>query len=287
MASHSSKFRFELGKSLSDFPQHVDLYDNPKKTVRKNVKRLAELQEMLYADNRHALLIVFQGMDTAGKDSTIEKVFSGVNPQGFQVFGFKQPTYTDIDHNYLWRYWQRMPERGRIGIFNRSYYEEALVVRVHPEIIEKRPVPNDPIDDAFWEHRFDDFRSLEAHLHRNGTRVIKFFLNVSKEEQRQRLLRRLREPEKHWKFSSSDVVERGYWDEYRHAFEQVITHTHTEGSPWYVIPADDKWTMRALVSEAIDDALTGLDLSFPEADPDEVARFAQARAQLLAESDSR
>lgn len=284
MASHSSNFRFELGKSLSDFPQQVALYSNPKKTVRKNVKRLAELQETLYADNRYALLIVFQGMDTAGKDSTIEKVFSGVNPQGFQVFGFKQPTYTDIDHNYLWRYWQRMPERGRIGIFNRSYYEEALVVRVHPEIIEKRPVPNDPIDDAFWEHRFDDFRSLEAHLHRNGTRVIKFFLNVSKEEQRQRLLRRLQEPEKHWKFSSNDIVERGYWDEYRHAFEQVITHTHTENSPWYVIPADDKWTMRALVSEAIDNALTDLDLSFPEPDPDEVARFAQARAKLLAET---
>lgn len=283
MASLSRNFRYEPGSALADYPNRVDLYDNAKKSVRKNVKRLSELQELLYADNRYALLVVFQGMDTAGKDSTIEKVFSGVNPQGFQVFGFKQPTYTDLDHNYLWRYWQRMPERGRIGIFNRSYYEEALVVRVHPQIIEDRPLPNPPINDAFWEQRFDDFRHLEAHLGRNGTKVVKFFLNVSKEEQRQRLLRRLREPEKHWKFSSRDVIERGYWDQYQHAFEEVIKHTHTDDAPWYVIPADDKWTMRALVSDAIDETLGAMDLSFPKADPEEVERFAQARAQLRAE----
>ncbi|MFK7913550.1 MAG: PPK2 family polyphosphate kinase [Pseudomonadales bacterium] len=283
MASLSNNFRFQLGRRIEDYPTRVSLYDNPKKVVRKNVKTLSAMQERLYADNRHSLLIVFQGMDTAGKDSTIRKVFSGVNPQGFQVYGFKQPTYREVDHNYLWRYWRCLPERGRIGIFNRSYYEEALVVRVHPEIIEKRPLPHKDVNELFWERRFKDFRGLEEHLAANGTTVIKFFLNVSKEEQRQRLLRRLRMQEKHWKFSSSDVVERGFWDEYQLAFQEVIAHTHSEEAPWYVIPADDKWTMRALVSEAIDETLSGLNLTFPTADPEEVKRFDAARRSLLAE----
>lgn len=284
MASLSNNFRFKLGRRVEDYPTRVSLYDSPKKMVRDNVKKLSALQERLYADNRHSLLIVFQGMDTAGKDSTIKKVFSGVNPQGFQVHNFKQPTYKETDHNYLWRYWRSLPERGRIGIFNRSYYEEALVVRVHPEIIEARPLPHKEINDLFWEKRFRDFRSLEEHLATNGTSVVKFFLNVSKEEQRQRLLRRLREQEKHWKFSSRDVIERGFWDQYQEAFQEVIAHTHSEEAPWYVIPADHKPTMRALVSEVIDEVLTSLNLSFPTPDPEEVKRFEAARRALLAEA---
>lgn len=284
MVSLSNNFRFQLGRRIEDYPNRVSLYDNAKKVVRKNVRRLSELQERLYADNRFSLLIVFQGMDTAGKDSTIQKVFSGVNPQGFQVFNFKQPTYKEIDHNYLWRYWRSLPERGRIGIFNRSYYEEALVVRVHPKIIEERPLPHKEINELFWEKRFKDFRGLEEHLVANGTAVVKFFLNVSKEEQRQRLLKRLREQEKHWKFSNRDVHERAFWPKYQHAFQEVIAHTHTEEAPWYVIPADDKWTMRALVSEVIDQTLSDLDLQYPLPDPEEVKRFDAARRSLLAEA---
>lgn len=282
----SIQYRFKLGKRIDSYPTRASHFDNPKKAVRGYVKRLSAQQERLYADNRFSLLLVFQGMDAAGKDSTIKNVFSGVNPQGFQVFNFKQPTAVELDHNYLWRYWKRLPERGRIGIYNRSHYEEALVVRVHPEIIESRQLPHKEMNDHFWQRRFRDFVAMEDHLVDSGTEVIKFFLNVSKDEQRNRFLKRLREPEKHWKFSSSDLKERAYWDDYQHAFQEVISNTHTERAPWYIIPADHKWTMRAIVADVIAESLEGLKLEFPAPDPEEIKRFAKARASLKKEEES-
>ena len=226
-----------------------------KKAVEKSVEQFADLQEMLYADNRHSLLLVFQGMDAAGKDSTIDKVTSGVNPAGFQVFSFKKPSSEEIDHNFLWRCWQRMPERGRIGIYNRSYYEEVLVVKVHPAIVASRQLPNKEVNDEFWEQRYHDINQMEKHLANNGTRVVKFFLNVSKDEQRNRFLSRLDRPEKNWKFSSADLNERRYWDDYQQAFRDALKATDKDYAPWYVIPADDKWNMRVIVADIIVDEL--------------------------------
>jgi len=254
--------------------------DTAKKALAKSVEELAELQEKLYADNHHSLLLVFQGMDAAGKDSTINKVTSGVNPAGFQVFSFKKPSSEEMDHNFLWRCWQRMPERGRIGIFNRSYYEEVLVVKVHPAIVEGRRLPDKEINKAFWEKRYTDINAMEQHLANNGTRVLKFFLNVSKEEQKQRFLSRLNDPKKHWKFSSADLNERQYWDQYQDAFRDAIEATDKDYAPWYIIPADDKRNMRAIVADIIVDELNDLDLHFPEPDDSEVARFDAARESL-------
>jgi len=251
-----------------------------KKSVEKSVEKFAELQEKLYADNHHSLLLVFQGMDAAGKDSTINKVTSGVNPAGFQVFSFKKPSSEEMDHNFLWRCWQRMPERGRIGIYNRSYYEEVLVVKVHPAIVQSRRLPNKEVNKQFWENRYNDIRSMEEHLANNGTRVVKFFLNVSKDEQRERFLSRLNTPEKHWKFSSADLNERRYWDEYQSAFRDALEATDKDRAPWYVIPADDKWNMRAVVAEIIVEELEELELEFPEPDAAEVALFDEARKEL-------
>ena len=285
MEFDSSQYRFKLGQRISNFPTHARHFDDPKRAVRGYVKRLSEQQERLYADNRFALLVVFQGMDAAGKDSTIKNVFSGVNPQGFQVWNFKAPTYRELDHNYLWRYWQRLPQRGRIGVYNRSHYEEALVVRVHPEIIEGRQLPHKEINDHFWQRRFRDFVAMEEHLADNGTEIVKFFLNVSKEEQKKRFLKRLHRPEKHWKFSHSDLDERQHWDEYQHAFQEVLAHTHSERNPWYVIPADHKWTMRAIVADVIAERLEGLGLEWPKPNPADVARFDDAMDQLMNEDD--
>ena len=251
-----------------------------KKAVEKSVEQFADLQEMLYADNRHSLLLVFQGMDAAGKDSTIDKVTSGVNPAGFQVFSFKKPSSEEIDHNFLWRCWQRMPERGRIGIYNRSYYEEVLVVKVHPAIVASRQLPNKEVNDEFWEQRYHDINQMEKHLANNGTRVVKFFLNVSKDEQRNRFLSRLNRPEKNWKFSSADLNERRYWDDYQQAFRDALKATDKDYAPWYVIPADDKWNMRVIVADIIVDELKALKLSYPEPDEAEVARFDAARKEL-------
>ena len=251
-----------------------------KKAVEKSVEQFADLQEMLYADNRHSLLLVFQGMDAAGKDSTIDKVTSGVNPAGFQVFSFKKPSSEEIDHNFLWRCWQRMPERGRIGIYNRSYYEEVLVVKVHPAIVASRQLPNKEVNDEFWEQRYHDINQMEKHLANNGTRVVKFFLNVSKDEQRNRFLSRLNRPEKNWKFSSADLNERRYWDDYQQAFRDALKATDKDYAPWYVIPADDKWNMRVIVADIIVDELKALKLSYPEPDGAEVARFDAARKEL-------
>lgn len=279
----SEQFRYQRTRNLASYPTDARIIEKPKRFVANSVEALSELQEKLYADDRFSLLLVFQGMDAAGKDSTIKRVFSGVDPAGFQVFSFKQPSLKQLDHNFLWRYWQGMPERGRIGIFNRSYYEEALVVRVHPEIIEERQLPHKTINEAFWQARFADFRNLESHLHANGTLVLKFYLNVSREEQRRRLLRRLDRSDKQWKFSPSDVQERRHWDDYQQAFEQVFMHTDDDHAPWYLIPADHKWTMRAFVADIIREHLAALNLEFPEAAAADVAQFAAARAELEAD----
>jgi PPK2 family polyphosphate:nucleotide phosphotransferase len=212
-------------------------------------------------------------------------VTSGVNPMGFQVFNFKQPTYKELDHNYLWRYWRAMPERGRIGIFNRSHYEEVGVVRVHPELIEERNLPHADVNEAFWEHRFDDIRNMEKHLHTNGTLILKFFLNVSKSEQKSRLLRRLHRPEKHWKFDPRDIDERVYWDAHQHAYEEAINATHCDHAPWYIVPADHRGTMRVIVAEILCNHIERLNLTYPSASGDHKQAVKNALVQLEAEED--
>ncbi|MBX9627728.1 MAG: polyphosphate kinase 2 family protein [Gemmataceae bacterium] len=243
---------------------------------------LAEAQELLYADDRYAVLVVLQAMDAAGKDGTIKHVMSGVNPQGCQVYSFKQPTAKEFDHTFLWRYTRCLPERGRIGIFNRSYYEDVLVAKVHPDRLGTQ-LPDDKVGKKFWDHRHDDINALERHLVRNGTVVLKFFLNVSKDEQKRRFLKRLDRPEKNWKFSPADLAERGYWDEYMDAYESAIGQTSTDRAPWYVVPADHKWVTRVVVADVLATALRGLGLRFPEVPEDRRAGLAEARRRLLAE----
>ncbi len=282
MANEDIRSNYRYRKN-SDFPTALKTpldKDDAKKAVDKSVSKFAKLQEMLYADDHHSLLLVFQGMDAAGKDSTISSVTSGVNPAGFQVYSFKKPSSEEMDHNFLWRCWQRMPERGRIGIFNRSYYEEVLVVKVHPSIVQSRKLPNKEVNERFWAQRYEDISQMEKHLANNGTRVVKFFLNVSKEEQRQRFLDRLDTPEKNWKFSSADLNERRYWDDYQQAFRDAMDETDEDYAPWYVIPADDKWNMRAIVADIIVEELEALDLSYPTADQLEVSLFEAARKEL-------
>ncbi len=251
--------------------------------VKNSVDGLSRLQEVLYAHNRHSVLLIFQGMDAAGKDSTIKNVTSGVNPAGFQVYNFSQPTRKELDHNYLWAYWRAMPERGRIGIFNRSYYEEVLVVRVHPEIIESRPLPHETIDEQFWRNRLDDIRHLERHLSQSGTLVLKFFLNVSRAEQKARLLARLKRPDKWWKFDPRDLDERDHWDEYQRVYQEAIESTHSERSPWYIVPADHKWTMRAIVAAVLYEEIGRLDISYPSAGNGHQETIAAAIARLESE----
>jgi PPK2 family polyphosphate:nucleotide phosphotransferase len=237
-----------------------------KEALASGVALLSELQEKLYAQDRWALLLIFQAMDAAGKDGTIKHVMSGVNPQGTEVYSFKGPSATELDHDYLWRCAIRIPERGRIGIFNRSYYEEVLVTRVHPEILERQKLPAGLVDKRIWEGRFEDINAYERYLTRNGIAVRKFFLHVSKGEQKRRFLSRLEEQQKNWKFSLSDMKERQYWKAYQRAYEDVIRYTSTEWAPWYVVPADNKWFTRLVVAAAVVDALDGLDLAFPKID---------------------
>ena len=244
---------------------------------------LGELQERLYAADRWSLLLIFQAMDAAGKDGTIRAVMSGVNPAGCQVYSFKQPSSEELDHDFLWRATKALPERGRIGIFNRSYYEEVLVVRVHPELLERQRLPAGRRTKRFWKDRYRSIVELERHLVRNGTVVVKFWLHVSKEEQRERFLARLADPEKHWKFSPGDVAERAYWDDYMAAYEDAIAATSTDEAPWYVIPADDKTYMRVAVSEVLVDVLRSLDLEYPVVPESEEAQFAELEATLRAE----
>ena len=260
-----------------------ELKKKAKRAVKARVEDLSEIQRRLYADDRFAVLIIFQAMDAAGKDGTIRHVMSGINPQGCQVFSFKQPSKEELDHNYLWRYNKGLPERGRIGIFNRSYYEEVLVLRVHPEYVAGQPLPPQKIDESFWQARYEDINAFERHLLRNGTEIIKFFLNVSKEEQKNRFLARLDNPDKNWKFSEGDIAERAHWNAYMDAFEKAITATASARAPWYVIPADHKWVMRALVSQIITERLQALDLHYPKPAIGDAAELAKAREKLLAE----
>lgn len=253
-----------------------------KKALKQAVRRLAELQERLWAHNRWAALLIFQAMDAAGKDSAIKHVMTGVNPQGFQVHSFGRPSEEDLDHDFLWRCARRLPERGRIGIFNRSYYEETLIVRVHRDILERQKLPPSLITDDIWQQRFEDIRAHERYLARNGIAICKFFLHLSADEQKQRFLKRLDNPEKHWKFSAADVDERRHWDAYQHAYEQTIRATATEHAPWHVIPADHKWFTRLVVAAATIDLLTGLDLAFPEPADEHRAQMARARRDLEA-----
>ena len=253
------------------------------KLLDKSLDLLREMQEKLYAQDRWSLLLILQGMDTAGKDSTIKHVMSGVNPQGCEVHSFKAPSHEELDHDFLWRAHRVCPERGRIGIFNRSYYEEVLVVRVHPELLEPQRLPESLVDKHVWEDRYEDINAFERYLTRNGTVIRKFFLHLSKEEQRQRFLARLDEPAKNWKFSTADAAERAHWDDYMAAYEDMIQHTASKHAPWYVVPADHKWFTRLVVASAVIDALEGLELAFPKIDSAKRRELAAVRAALQRE----
>lgn len=250
--------------------------------LQRNIADLTDAQERLYASDTHSVLIVLQASDAAGKDGTIKHVMSGVNPQGCQIFAFKKPSSEELDHNFLWRYTKALPERGRIGIFNRSYYEDVLVVRVHPQFLG--PLPGTDRGKGFWQDRYDDINAFERHLTRNGTLVLKFFLNVSKKEQRKRFLERLDRPEKNWKFSFGDLEERKHWSEYRKAFEQMVQNTSTKWAPWWVIPADHKWVTRVLVASIITRSIDGLGVTFPEVSEKDKRRLAAAKSALLKEA---
>jgi PPK2 family polyphosphate:nucleotide phosphotransferase len=255
-----------------------------KELLADGIERLAELQERLYAQDNWAVLGIFQAMDAAGKDSAIKHVMSGINPQGCQVFSFKAPSSSELDHDFMWRTTLCLPERGRIGIFNRSYYEEVLVVRVHPEILARQKLPNSLVTADVWEQRFEDIRAFERYLARNGTVIRKFFLHISKEEQRRRFLDRLNEPAKRWKFSMGDVAERKLWDDYMAAYEDMIRHTSTPEAPWYVVPADNKWFSRIVVAAVLDETLEGLKLEFPKIDGAALKELEAAHVTLLAEA---
>ena len=256
--------------------------EEAKQLLEEGVAKLAELQDKLYAQDIWALLLIFQAMDAAGKDGVIKHVMSGVNPQGCQVYSFKAPSTEELDHDYLWRTNIRMPERGRIGIFNRSYYEEVLVVRVHPEVLKAQRIPPSLVNKSIWEERFEDICAYERYLTRQGIVIRKFFLNVSKAEQKRRFLARLEEPEKNWKFSAADIHERACWDDYMDAYEDLIRHTAAHDAPWHVIPADNKWFSRLAVAGAIIHKLHSLDLQFPEVDDEKKNELAQVRKALLA-----
>ncbi|NEP01180.1 MAG: polyphosphate kinase 2 family protein [Symploca sp. SIO2E9] len=260
----------------ADFLTKVDA----KGRLQEGIERLAKYQDVLYAHNIYALLLIFQAMDAAGKDSTIKHVMSGVNPQGCQVFSFKTPSEEELDHDYLWRSFKALPERGRIGIFNRSYYEEVLVVRVHPEILERQQIPQSKKGKNIWKHRFEEINNFEKYLVDNGIVIIKFFLNVSKLEQKKRFLQRIDRPEKNWKFSTSDVKERAFWDDYISAYEDVFNHTSTEWAPWYIIPADHKWFTHLVVADIIGDKLKSLNLTYPILSQEQKRKLLEAKEML-------
>jgi PPK2 family polyphosphate:nucleotide phosphotransferase len=257
--------------------------DKATKIIEANRDRLNDFQEKLYAQDRWSLLLIFQGMDAAGKDSAIKSVFEGVNPQGCEVWSFKQPSTRELDHDFMWRSMIALPERGRIGIFNRSYYEECLVVRVHPEVLAKQKIPPQLVTKDIWRERFEDISAMEKYLARNGTVILKFFLNVSKEEQRERFLERLEDPAKNWKFSMADIGERGLWAKYQAAYQDLIRHTSTKAAPWIVVPADHKWFARVVIGSTIVAALDSLDLHFPKVDKADRSEFAEVREALLKE----
>ena len=264
-------------------PASTGKYDKEEEAAEKlakDIKRLAKWQEKLYAQNTHALLLILQGMDTSGKDGIIRHVMAGVNPQGTQVFSFKKPSPEELDHDYLWRSAKALPERGRIGIFNRSYYEEALVVRVHPELLAAEQLGREVPEKKIWKRRFKEMRNFEKYLVHNGIRVLKVFLHISKEEQKRRLLSRIDDPQKNWKFSLGDVTERQHWDAYQHAFESALTHTSTKWAPWYIIPADHKWFARVAVADLVARTLKSLKPDYPELDDEQRKSLRIAREQL-------
>lgn len=288
-------FRVPPGKKVSmrqydpGFTGAIRDKDEAKNLLKASVDELSRHQVMLYAQNTYALLVIFQAMDAAGKDSTIKHVMSGVDPHGCEVHSFKAPTKTELDHDFLWRTALRLPERGKIGIHNRSHYEEVLAVRVHPELLDKQdlPEPTRKLGPKLWKQRFDDINAFEKYLVNNGITVLKFFLNVSKEEQKKRFLERIDRPEKNWKFEPADLKVRGEWDEYMRAYEETFRHTSTAWAPWYVIPADHKWFTRVAVSYVINKTLDGLKLAYPKVTPDQMAELQRAKKALLAERDGR
>jgi len=274
---------FRIDDAPTEPPGKAPGKKKSKKALAKVVDELRDLQRCLYAQDRYALLLVFQAMDAAGKDGTIRAVMSGVNPAGCQVFSFKQPSAMELDHDFLWRTYECFPERGRIGIFNRSYYEEVLVVRVHPEYLDAQQLPHVPELPKLWKERYESIRDVEKHLARNGTVIVKFWLNVSRDEQKARFLSRIDEPEKNWKFSANDVAERRHWKDYQRAYEDAIRATATPEAPWYVVPADNKWFTRLVVAAAIVDALGGLDLHYPNVTAAQRKALAAARRELEGE----
>jgi len=279
--------RFRLDDVDPNDTAGLALKDRAKELLGQGVERLRELQEKLYAQDRWSVLLIFQAMDAAGKDGTIEHVMSGVNPQGCEVHSFKAPSAEELDHDFMWRTTCRLPERGRIGIFNRSYYEEVLVARVHPEILGRQKIPAEFKTKKVWKERFEDINAFERYLARNGTLIRKFFLHLSKGEQKRRFLSRLDEPSKNWKFSLADAKERGFWKDYMEAYEDVIRHTSTPWAPWHVVPADNKWFTRLAVAAAVVDAMQSIDLRFPEVDDTQRGELAKARAALMAEGKKR
>ena len=287
----SKQFRIKDGKDfrLKDFDPAADAglgpEDKPlaKKTLQLGVDALATMQEVLYAQDKWAVLLIFQAMDAAGKDGAIRHVMSGVNPQGCQVTSFKAPSAEELDHDYLWRCMKNLPERGRIGIFNRSYYEEVLAVRVHEQFLQNQKIPKELITEDIWDNRFKDIRNFEAYLNRNGIVVCKFFLNVSAKEQKKRFLDRINDPDKQWKFSAADAKERKYWDDYMNAYEDLIRHTATRESPWYVVPADNKAFSRVVVASAVIHTLDSLGLEYPKVSREKLAELNAIKEDLLAE----
>jgi len=277
--------KLDLKDHPTDFTGDYKNKEDARDDLQKNIEKMSKLQDVLYAQDTQAILLIFQAMDAAGKDSVIEHVMSGVNPQGCQVSSFKQPSSEELDHDFMWRTTRALPERGRIGIFNRSYYEEVLVVRVHPQILQGQRLPAEAKNDKdIWKNRFRDIRNFEDYLHDNGTIILKFFLHVSKEEQKERFLARIETPEKNWKFSLGDVKERGFWDDYMQAYTEAMEATSTEKSPWYVIPADKKWFTRAAVAEIICEKMGSLDLKYPVLNEKQMAELTEAKKMLESES---
>src|SRR6185312_2556502 len=284
------KFRVRPGArvDLDEWPTSIDpLYESKEQyaaLLEADTADLQHQQNLLYAEDRYALLFIFQAMDAAGEDGAIKHVMSGVNPQGCQVFSFKHPSAEELDHDFLWRTTRALPERGRIGIFNRSYYEEVLIVRVHPEILAAERLPGDRADTHdIWRKRFESINDLEKHLHRNGTRIVKFFLHLSKDEQRERFLKRIDDPDKNWKFSAADIAEREFWSDYKHAYEACLSETSTSHAPWYVVPADDKENARLIVSRIIVSTLEDLELSYPTISAKQKRELQSCRRRLVKE----
>lgn len=274
--------QFDLNKFKTDYTADIESKEIAEKLLNKNIKLMTELQDKLYAQNKYSLLIIFQAMDAAGKDGTIKHVMSGLNPQGTQVYSFKQPSKEELDHGYLWRIQKVVPERGRIGIFNRSHYEDVLIVRVH-NLLRFQQIPEELIDDKIWERRFKQINDFERYLYENGTVIIKFFLNISKEEQRKRFLSRIEDPSKNWKFSAADVDERKYWNDYMKAYQEAIAATSTKYAPWYIIPADKKWFARLVVSEVIVNTMKKLKPDYPKLSEEQLSQLQKCKELLLNE----